>query len=108
MVRATPPGTVHVRMNHTRSKEDITLALDEDIPYTRRSVRNLQFHQPVQVIVLKAVFGISVKKSLEIDECRTISAVMHDVKNMIDYRVSHHVRQVDVTYDHKKNIIHVC
>ena len=63
-------------------KEDISLTLDDDIPYTRRSIRNLHFHQPVQEVAVKAVSGISIKKSLEIDERWTISAIMDEVKNV--------------------------
>ena len=36
-------------------KEDISLTLDDDIPYTRRSIRNCRFHQPIQTIAMKAV-----------------------------------------------------
>ena len=79
-------------------KEDISLTLDDDIPYTRDSIRNLRFHQPVQVIAMKAVSGISVKKSLEIDERRTISVIMDEVKNMLDYKVGHYFCQAYFIY----------
>ena len=48
--------------------DDQTLTLDDDVPYTRQSIRNLRFHQPVAAIALKTASGISVKKSLIIDE----------------------------------------
>ena len=54
---------------------------------------------------MKAVSGISVNKSLEIDERWTISPIMDEVKNMLDYKVRHYVRQVDLTYDQKQNIL---
>jgi len=54
---------------------------------------------------MKAVSGISVKKSLQIDEQRTISAIMDEVKNMLDYKVGHYVRQDDLTYVQKQNIL---
>ena len=79
-------------------KEDIILTLDEDIPYTRHSIRNLRFHQPIQPVAVKAVSGISVKIS-GIDERRTISAIMDVVKNTLDYKVGQYIRQVDLTYN---------
>ena len=54
---------------------------------------------------MKAASGISVKKSLQIDERRTISAIMDEVKNMLDYKVGHYVRQNDLTYVQKQNIL---
>jgi hypothetical protein len=85
--------------------DDRTLTLDDDVPYTRQSIRNLRFHQPVAAIALKVTSGISVKKSLIIDERKTISAIMDEVKNMLDYKVGHYVHQHTLTYDQRKNIL---
>jgi hypothetical protein len=52
----------------TPSNHDQLLPLPDDTPYLRRSVRNLRFHQPVDVRVLKVSSGISVKRSLLLNE----------------------------------------
>jgi hypothetical protein len=88
-----------------KSSEDNLLTIADDVPYLRRSVRNLRYHQPVEVTALKAASGISVKRSLEIDEKKTIAAIMSEVKNMFDYKVGHYVHQQDLTYTQKKNIL---
>jgi len=66
------------------SSQEKLLTLENDVPYTRQSIRNLKFHQPVAAVVLKASSGISVKKALLVDERKTIAAIMDEVKNMLD------------------------
>ena len=67
--------------------DDDLLTISEDIPYLRQSTRNLRFHHPVDAVALKATSGISVKKSLQVDERKTITAIMDEIKNMLDYKV---------------------
>ena len=92
----------NVTLNDT---PDNLLIVSEDVPYLRRSTRNLRFHQPIDATVLKATSGISVQRALQINEKKTITAVMNEVKNMLDYKVGHYVHQFDLTYDQKKNIL---
>jgi hypothetical protein len=92
----------NVTLNDT---PDNLLIVSEDVPYLRRSTRNLRFHQPIDATVLKATSGISVQRALQINEKKTITAVMNEVKNMLDYKVGHYVHQSDLTYDQKKNIL---
>jgi hypothetical protein len=70
-------------------KEDKILTVD-NIPYTHKK-RPIPPAGP-----MTSVSGISVKKSLE---RRTISAIMDEVKNVLDFKVDHYTRQVDLTYD---------
>ena len=84
--------------------DDLALILDNDVQYTRQFIRNLRFHQPISAIALNATSGISVKKSLIIDERKTISAIMDEVKYMLDYKVGHYVHHHMLTYDQRKNI----
>ena len=84
---------------------DNLLTLDENPPYMRQSIRNLRFHQPVDAVVLKATSGIGVKKALQVDERKTIQAIMVEVKNMLDYKVGHYVHYKSLTHDQKKNIL---
>ena len=87
------------------SSQEKLLTLENDVPYTRQSIRNLKFHQPVAAVVLKASSGISVKKALLVDERKTIAAIMDEVKNMLDYKVGHYVHQKDLTYQQNHNIL---
>ena len=57
------------------------LLFQTDIPYLRRSIRNLRYHEPVEAKVLKATSGISVKQALIINEKKTTPAIMDETKN---------------------------
>jgi len=88
-------------MNHELGEEsklpDKLLPLDNDVPYTRQSIRNLKFHQPIEAVVLKASSGISVKKALQVDKSKPIASILREVKNMLNYKVGHYVHQKDLT-----------
>ena len=64
--------------------DDELLTISEDVPFFRQSPRNLRFH-PVDVVFLKATSGISLKKSLHVDERDTITAIMDEIKNIYIY-----------------------
>ena len=93
-----------IGLNNQLKERISVLSWTTTFTYTRRSIRNLRFHQPVQAIAMKAVFGISVRKSLEVDEPRTTYAIMDEVKNKLDCSLGQYVRQVDLTYVQKQNI----
>jgi hypothetical protein len=77
------------------------LTLPDDIPYLRRSIRNLRYHQPIDAKVLKTTSGISVKQALLINEKKTISAIMDEIKNMLDYKVGHYIKYEDISQSNK-------
>jgi hypothetical protein len=89
----------------TPPNHDQLLPLPDDTPYLRRSVRNLRFHQPVDVRVLKVSSGISVKRALLLNEKKTVSAIISEVKNMLDYKVGHYIHPDQLTYEQHKNIL---
>jgi len=49
--------------------------------------------------------GISVKNALQVDERKTIAAIIDEVKNMFDYKAGHCVHQIDLTYEQSHNIL---
>ena len=59
------------------------LTTSDDIPYLRKSIGNLRFR----------------------DERKTITAIMDDIKNMLDYKVGHYVHYHDITYEQKQNVL---
>ena len=74
------------------------------MPYLKQSTRNLRFHQPLEVVALKATSGINVKASLQIER-KIITAIMNEIKNILDYKVGHYVDYHDITYEQKQNVI---
>jgi len=79
------------------------LTLDDDVPYTRQSIRNLKFYEPIKAVLLKAPSGISVKNALQVDEKKTKAATMDEVKkNMLDV----YTKSVTL-YIQSQNIFHV-
>ena len=83
--------------NEDETKQENTLhTLPDNIPYLRRSIRNLRYHEPLNAKVLKATSGISVKQALQINEKKTILAIMDEVKNMLDYKVGHYIKYEDI------------
>ena len=85
--------------------DDKMLTISDDVPYLRQSTRNLRFHHPVDAVVLKATSGTIVKKSLQVDERKTIKAIMDEIKNMLDYKVGHYVHYNDITSANKQNVL---
>ena len=68
------------------TKQESTLqTLPDYIPHLRRSIRNLRYHEPLNAKVLEATSDINVKQALQINEKKTILAIMDEVKNMLDY-----------------------
>jgi hypothetical protein len=86
--------------HNTYSNEENLLTLPDDVPYLRRSIRQLRYHQPIDAVALKTSSGISVKKALLINEKKAITAIMDEVKNMLDYKVGHYVKDEDC-YHHR-------
>ena len=89
----------------TKDEENNTntlLSLPGDIPYLRRSIRNLVYHQPIDAKVLKTTSGISVKQALPKNEKKTISAIMDEIKNMLDYKVGRYIKYDDISQSNKK------
>ena len=74
------------------------------MPYLRQSTQNLRFHQPVEVVALKAMSGISVRASLQIDERN--HEINPEIKNILDYKVGHYVHHHDITDEQKQNVLH--
>ena len=62
------------------------------ICFTSDNRHEIRFHQPVEVVALKATSGISVKASIQIDERKTRKTIMNEIKNMLDYEVGHYVQ----------------
>jgi hypothetical protein len=85
--------------------KNILETLPDDVPYLRRSIRNLRYHQPIDAKVLKATSGISVKQALQINEKKAILSIMDEVKNMLDYKVGHYIKYEDIPPTYKKNIL---
>jgi len=54
-------------------------------PYIQQSTQNLRFHQSVEAVALNATSDISVNKAIQIDERKTMTAIMNN--NMLDYEV---------------------
>jgi hypothetical protein len=90
---------------YDQTHQDSLLTIPDDNPYLRRSVRNLRYHQPVDIRVLKVSSGISIKRALQLDERKTVNAIINEVKNMLDYKVGHYVHITNLTYDQHKNIL---
>ena len=68
-------------INNQEDVEDknTLITLPDDVPYLRRSIRNLRYHQPIDAKVLKATSGVSVKQALLINEKKAILAIMDEV-----------------------------
>ena len=53
--------------------------------------------------------GISVKQALIINEKKTISAIMKEMKYMLDYKVGHYIKYEDISQSNKKTFYdHSC
>jgi len=76
----------------------------ENIPYLRRSIRNLRYHQPV-VKVMTIASGIRVEQPYITNKKKTISAIMDEIKNELDYKVGHYIKYEDISQSNKKNIL---
>jgi len=68
----------------TTTIDDEILAICDDLPIQRHSTRNLQFHQPVKTVALKATSGIRVKNYLQ--TIFTAINQANEVKFMLDKR----------------------
>ena len=53
---------------------------------------------------MKITSGISVKQALIINEKKTISAIMDEMKNMLDYKVEHYIIYEEISQSNKKKI----
>ena len=75
---------VEATQQYDQTHDESLLTIPDDNPYLRRSVRNLRYHQSVDIRVLKVSSGISIKRALQLDERKTVNAIVHEVKNMLD------------------------
>ena len=62
----------------------------------------ITFYHPVDAVVLKATCDISVRKSLQVDERKTITVIIDEIKNML---VGHYVHYNDITSANKQNVL---
>ena len=61
--------------------------------------------KPVDAEVMKTTSGISVKQALIVNEKKTMSAIMDEIKNMFDYKVGHYIKYEDVFQSNKNNVL---
>ena len=80
------------------------LIFPDNIPYLRRFIRNLRYHEPLDAKILKATSGISIKQALQINEKKDYTGYHgRSEKYMLNYKVGLYTKYEDISLN-KRNI----
>ena len=74
-----------IQSHHNQDEKNTLLALPDDIPYLHRSIKNLRYHQSIDVKVLRQHQESVSNKHFH--EKKTASVIMDKIKYMLNYKV---------------------